>query len=292
MLSIASHFSGRFTIRVSGRLVADFPNLITNGGLDALAVGSVGTSCVLGTDTNAPANSDTGLNGEVGGSTVQSTVTNTSVSPAYRSMTRVYLFEVGVVPAGNYSSVGIRSAGGALYSKARILDAQGNPTTIAITATDFVEVAYEMRESITTTDAAFSGLSIGGANYSGFRRPVSALAAPEGLPLAQQLRTDFLTRLDAYSGPLQAWDGAAPSGLLGSSAAGGYVTYSAGSYQRDAAFTFGRLAANGSIKSLVLQRASGSGPYMHAVGWEFATPVPKTNTQALSFTVRWTWARA
>lgn len=292
LLQLDTRYSGRFTIRVSGRLVADFPNLITNAGLDALAVGSVGASCVLGTDTNAPANSDTTLNGEVGGSTVQSTVTNTSVSPAYRSMTRVYLFEVGVVPAGNYSSVGIRSAGGALYSKARILDAQNNPTTIAITATDFVEVAYEQRESITTTDASFSGLNIGGTTYSGFRRPVSALANPVGLPLAQSLLTDFTTRLDAYSGTLQAWDQGSPSGLLGSSAAGAYVTYSPGSYQRDVTFTFGRLTANGSIKSLVLRRAANPGDYMHAVGWEFATPVPKTNTQALSFTVRWTWARA
>lgn len=292
--SVQSEFSGRFTIRVNGRVVADFPNLITNSGLDALATGSVGASCVLGTDTNPPANTDTGLNGEVGGSTVQSTVTNTSVSPAFRSMTRIYLFEVGVVPAGNYSSVGIRAAGGALYSKARILDAQSNPTTIAITATDFVEVAYEMRESITTTDTAFSGLDIGGTIYSGFSRPVSALAGPTGLPLGDSLATNSDTRLSAYSGTLQAWDQGVPTGALGSSPAGVYAPYSSGSYQRNVTFTFGRLTANGNIKSLVLRRCGtlATRDYMHAVGWEFATPVPKNNTQALSFSLRWTWARA
>lgn len=294
-LDLQCRVSGRFTLKVSGRVVADFPNLITNAGLDALAVGSVGAAAVLGTDTNAPLASDTGLNGEVGGSTVQGGTSNTSITPAFRSVSRVYLFEVGVVPAGNYSSVGIRGgAGGVLYSKARILDAQGNPTTVAITATDFVEVVYEMRESITTSDLNFTGLNVGGTLYNGFRRPVNALSSPDALPLIGAFGTSGdLTFLRAYSGTLRPWNDAAPTGQLGTSSAGVFVAYSAGSFQREATFTFGRLTANGNIKSIVLRRGSTQGgPYMHDVGWEFANAIPKANTQALSFTVRWTWDRA
>lgn len=293
-LDVLSRVSGRWTIKVSGRLVADFPNLITNAGLDALAVGSVGASAVLGTDTNAPLVSDTTLNGEVGGSTISGGTTNTSLSPAFRSVTRIYLFEVGVVPAGNYSSIGIRSAGNVLWSKARILDAGGNPTTIAITSSDFVEAAYEMREFITTSDSNFTGLNVGGTLYNGFRRPVNALSSPGSLPLIGSFSTAAdASFLSAYSGTLRQWNETAPTGQLGTSAAGVFVAYSAGSFQREATFTFGRLTANGSIKSLVLRRGSTQGgPYMHDVGWEFASPIVKTNTQALSFTLRWTWDRA
>lgn len=284
--------SGRFTIRVSGRLVADFPNLITNVGLDALANGSVGSSAVLGTDTNTPLPGDVALNGEVGGSTVQGGSSTSSISPAFRSATRIFLFEVGVVPAGNYSSVGIRAGGGALYSKARILDSAGNPTTVAITSSDFVEVAYEMRESITTSDLNFTGLDIGGTLYNGFRRPVDALASPGSLPLVNGFSTINSTFLSAYSGTLRPWNDPVPTGLLGTSTAGVFQTYVAGTFQREATLTFGRLTANGSIKSIVLRRSgTGGGPYMHDVGWEFASPIVKGNTQALSFTIRWTWNR-
>jgi hypothetical protein len=271
---------------VSGHLVAEFANLITDVGLHGLQGLRVGQNAALGTGTAAPSNTDTSMVGAVYNTSIIGTTTSTSQSPLYRECSVTYLWEVGNL-SGNYSSIGIYASNGTLFSKARILNALGQPTTISVTLTDFIEATYTQREYIATTDATFSGFSINGTSYSGIIRPVAALNNPAAMPVAAAMQA---TSLAAYSEPLGALPTSqSPGGSLGS--VSGVLAAYAGDYQRQATYTFSRTQAVGNIKSLVMWREQ-SLPYMHAMGIQFANAIPKPDTLQLAITLGWSWGRA
>lgn len=288
-MRIHSAIDGRWSIRVSGHLVAEFANLITDVGLHGLQGLRVGQSAALGTDTAAPSNTDTSMAGAVYATSIIDTTTSTSQSPLYRECSVTYLWEVGSISGGNFSSIGVYVSNGTLFSKARILDALGQPTTISVTPTDFIEATYTQREYIATTDATFANFVVDGISYSGIIRPVTALSGPMAMPVAGAMQETILA---AYSEPLGALPTSqSPNGLLGS--VFGVLAAYANDYQRQATYTFNRTQGVGNIKSLVMLRGQSSSlPYMHAMGIQFANPIPKPDTLQLAITLGWSWGRA
>lgn len=148
--------SGEYQIQVHrhDQLVHDlrFKNLILNQGRDLLGLAGLDSNDFLayaqiGTGTSTPIPTQTQLDAFVGAaarSSAGSWVAGTA--PDYKfSITFTYTFAKGAV-IGNMSEVGVgrTSSTGNLFSRARIVDAGGNPTTIAVQAIDRVTVFYTL----------------------------------------------------------------------------------------------------------------------------------------------------
>lgn len=143
----------------SRRVVADwFPNLITNQGLNAsmanVTTDFIGT-CRVGSGSTAPAFTDTSLVAQVATTGIFSeNVGFSSTAPYYGWRRVVYRFGTGVA-TGNLSEVGT-GGGAVLYSRALIVDGSGNPTTITVLSDEVLDVTYELRVYVPTSDATYT----------------------------------------------------------------------------------------------------------------------------------------
>lgn len=162
-----------------------FSNLITNAGLDHLGTLPFSTSAAsstsverwahIGTGTAIPSAGDTALESPV--AYTQSEFSSATRSGSYGEDESGYYFRVvhtvfrqfaaGSV-VGNMSEVGIGPGGAstrdALLSRALIQDANGNPTTLTVTADDTVILVY--RVTITWRVSTLAGsLTIDGDPY-------------------------------------------------------------------------------------------------------------------------------
>lgn len=164
--------SGRFTISTDKRgVIAEFDNIITNGGLDRMAQnGDWMTWCQVGSGSSTPSALNTALDARIGAvNTLQATTSGSqAVEPYYTFRTRTYRFAPGLA-TGNISEVGVgwASAGG-LFSRALILDGGGQPTTITVLADETLDVTYQFRFYPKTTDGTGTVTITGnsGATYT------------------------------------------------------------------------------------------------------------------------------
>src|SRR5690606_33479952 len=136
-----------------------FDNLITNTGMNR--VGTVTTNStssltsftnlcgrfVVGSGSAVPQFTDTALQNPVAFATGNPVLDNESSSydRGWFEMTVRHQFGQGEA-AGNLSEIGIQhtSASGPLWSRALILDGQGNPTTITVLPDDFLTCYYTL----------------------------------------------------------------------------------------------------------------------------------------------------
>ena len=149
-------------------VVADwFPNLITDAGLDLMATASNWLSaCHVGSGSAAPAVSDTRLQARIGSSSTRQDSKRESLpDQGYAYLRQTYRFTAGTA-TGNISELGIAdSTNGDSYtllSRALVLDANGQPTTITVLADEVLDVTYEFRLYAPTTDGS-GGLTLGGS---------------------------------------------------------------------------------------------------------------------------------
>ena len=159
-------------MRVSGGArgtvtLAEFDNLILDAGLNRLGTGGVANCCQVGTGTSAPAVTDTTLQAYlVGTSTIQADSAQSYVAgpPAYVTMSRTFRFGTGVA-AGNLTEVGVgwATASGSLFSRARIVDGGGSPTTISVLSDETLDVVYTLRAYV-PADATGS-VTLAGTSY-------------------------------------------------------------------------------------------------------------------------------
>lgn len=144
------------------RKIPTFHNVITDYGLDQIGNTGYGddsfygyTPCVapychVGTGNNTPTEQDTTLetwvaqvkNANVGGNTYHAGPPRTVTS------THTWTFGVGVA-AGNLTEVGLGQshtyAGGSyIFSRALILDGNGNPTTLVVASDELLKVTYTL----------------------------------------------------------------------------------------------------------------------------------------------------
>ena len=131
------------------RIVTDwFPNLITNGGLDYLGEHSFQNGsvyCQVGAGSTAPAFTDTTLISYLANTNSVSDVDSVNLITLYQQKIRTYSFGEGVA-AGNLAEVGVGWAtSGSLFSRALILDSEGDPTTITVLSDEYLTVIYSYR---------------------------------------------------------------------------------------------------------------------------------------------------
>ncbi len=159
-------------------VVAEFDNLITNNGMDAIYNSNVGLNwCHVGSGSTPPAFSDTALVSKVAAQ-VQTGQTDSGVNTTgdpiyYRQFNVTYQFAQGAA-AGNLTEVGTAgSATANLFSRALILDTNGQPTTVVVTSIDILTVTYQIRVSWDTSDFSTT-LTVAGVNYPVTLRPLEA----------------------------------------------------------------------------------------------------------------------
>lgn len=160
--------SGEYEFRVvggprDGLLLSRSKNLITDYGLDCLTGNNMGGainlvdgpmySCHIGNGTTTPSVSDVALAGSTTywTTTVQSQVpASENVSPVtdgsgtYYEVQRTFRFSNAGL-AGNFTEVGVGRSSGGLFSRALIVDAGGNPTSITILSGEQLDVTYKLR---------------------------------------------------------------------------------------------------------------------------------------------------
>ncbi len=177
-----------------------FENLITNQGMDWIGANPpnynttaggqyLNTHCGVGTGTTPPSYTDTRLTAFLAmyPSTTSTnveggTLTYVAGPPPYWSCVWTYSFATGAV-VGTLTEVGVGNTASAdtspqLFSHALILDGSGNPTTLPVTSADALQVTYELRYYIDTTDNSYS-MNVSGTTYSGTYRRAEITTAPE-----------------------------------------------------------------------------------------------------------------
>lgn len=156
--------------------VAEFENLITNGGLNRLGTGSAIDFYYLSSDNTEPNVSDTTLSGFLGGSNSSQGsgygAYSVDTPPYFTSTNQTYRFAAGVA-TGNISKIGTGWGSAnridGLWSVALVKDINGNNTTITKLPEEILDITYELRTYIPSAD--FTGtVAISGVTYNAIVR--------------------------------------------------------------------------------------------------------------------------
>ncbi len=138
--------------KVNGRrrlLSGEQPNLLLTAGMNAMGlVDNWMDFCQVGNGSSEPAIGQTGLDSHVAGtSTHQNDLDGAQGTEPWYGWRRVtYRFAEGVA-AGNLSEVGIgwATSGATLISRQLIRNGAGDPITIEVLSTEYLDITYEMR---------------------------------------------------------------------------------------------------------------------------------------------------
>lgn len=293
MINLREECEGYYKIEAvkadgSRRLLADwFPNLILDAGLDRMgAEGDYLAWCQVGSGSTAPLASQTTLASRVAGTSALQAITaaNSGSDPYFARRTLTYRFAQGVA-SGVLAEVGVGwASSGSLYSRALILDALGNPTTITVLPDESLDVTYELRMYVWASETT-GYIVLKGVTHSTAQK--SARAPLWSLSTIDNLSAGGGTSIDAFTGPVSSSVAGAPSGTEIGSAGAVSASYTLGSLSRTINVTAGLSQWN---------NASGIGAVVIRAGWGFwqigFTPnIMKTASDILTLQVRHSWGR-
>lgn len=265
--------------------VSDSPNKIVRSGMNAIGnADDLFNYCVVGTNSTTVSYEDTNLGAQVAStSTIQSSTYGAQGSaPYYRWYRRTFRFAQGAA-AGNLAEVGVRTSSGVLFSRALIVDAAGNPTTLTILSDEYLDVTYELRTYIDIVDKV-QVLTVNGVDYTAVLRAANANSSHSyqyaGIT-NQWYGGDTQYFYSGYISSVTSSPGGASYGH-GRSLRGNYV---ADSYERTFIFSAGLNYANfdGGIQSIYLQTTQG----YFQVG--FSPAIPKNNYMILTIDLTLSW---
>jgi len=285
-----------------------FDNLITNTGMNRVgevttnasnSVGSFRSLCgrfVVGSGSAEPQFTDTALQNPVAFAPGDVLLDNESSSyeRGWFEMTVRYQFLQGQA-AGNLSEIGIQhtSESGPLWSRALILDGQGNPTTITVLPDDFLTCYYTLRIMIPKEDAVFNidvdydEDGIVPTVVTG--RPLSADSSSSSNGWGLQTAATSNSYLQFYTGDLAVPTANQPLGSAIGQQTNSFsiVPYITDSFERYVTRTNG-LNEHNSQNLRTARLAALMGLWQI----EFDPPLQKDNTQTMQVTFGYSWARA
>lgn len=270
-----------------------FPNLILNSGLDRIGVGSASLlNCQVGTGSALPAATDTTLQSRVA-STSSITATNRTAKsdspPYYSQIENTYRFAEGVA-AGNIAEVGVGWAStGSLFSRARIVDASGNPTTITVLPDESLDVVYVLRHFAPLGDSS-SVVTLAGVDHTFTGRVSNAGAATSIGPGGNGIGSTW-GNYTMFSGATLAPVTGQMSGTNNGNASNTDAAYVNGTYYRDHLFTAGLTVGNAPAGTDGI--VSGASSSVTSFGFQFLIepPIVKNAAQVLALNFRHSWAR-
>ena len=272
-----------------------FDNLVTNIGLDAMATTiAITQNCRIGTGTAAAVNTDTALSSQSASTATvnSSTITNLGTPNYETQILSVYEFALGAV-VGNMAEVGVGwtpSTASTLFSRARINDAGGIPTTITVLVTEILQVSYRLKIYPQVSDVTGT-VVIAGVTYNYTSRCYNAANTTSVIP-GQAFQNGTTAVLNAFNGTINAITSGGPSGTSGTLTFVSVSAYTAGNFFRDYTVTAAIAAANlaGGIRSMTIG-ISGGASAVSFVQIDFGASIPKDNTKVLTLVIRFTWTR-
>lgn len=295
---------GIYTCRAikDGQVVRErqFPNLITDLGMDSLQGTPNFLRMQLGTGTTPPAVTDTSL-ANFGLSVLNSDPTITrgaaGTSPYYGWNRLVWLSTVGGA-TGTWTEIGISSqnTSGNLRSRALILDGGGSPTSFPVLPDEQFEGTYEFRVYAPLSDNAAS-INLSGSPFTATTRALDVtsvkLTAQGGFaPTLTQSASLFSVGAGvggggptAYSGGLVAITAIAPASFLGSSDSRNTSSYTPGAFYVDSSATFSGGSLLSNIRTILYPLDTGTFQI------EYSPIFTKTAVQQFVHNQRVSWAR-
>ncbi len=159
---------------ISNIIAKDHKNKILNSGLNAIATTSVCWGCKVGSGNTPVEFTQTDLEATVATTTtIQAETANRLATPPYYMWgRRTFRFAQGVA-AGNLTEVGTYgSSSSSLFSRALIVDTEGNPTVLTILSDEWLDVTYELRIYQELTDTVLT-TELKGVNHTVTIRPSS-----------------------------------------------------------------------------------------------------------------------
>jgi hypothetical protein len=272
------------------RVVADFDNLIVNGGLDRIAVGTVAGSVQVGTGSAAESATDTALQSYLAGSNSNGGFSDTyssneAVSPYWASQTKTRQFTPGQA-TGNITEVAAAwtTATGNIFSRALIRDGGGTPVSITVLADEYLVVQYTLRVYCPMDDVV-STINVDGVNRTVTLRAANAMSSTWDAPLDSAFNNLSLGTFGVYDGAIGLITGG-PSGT-NTSVGEAVSTYVNGNYYLDFTLTASLSQGNyaGGIGALRFTTAAGD----YQVG--LVPKVVKTSDDVFTAVLRVSWAR-
>lgn len=275
----------------------EFKNLILDNGLELL--GTVATAAFnqdivskfhVGSGASTPSISQTSLDALIASTTQNSTTidnTSSDYTRGYLETVFTQQFAMGSA-AGNLSEIGVGPTAGNLFSRARILDGSGNPTTITVLSNEFLTVYYTLRCSIPQVDQTYNIT----ANIDGVSTPVVVTIRPASANSATANAWHFRTTSSVSNPPtMHAAEIVAPIAIPSVQLVVSNpvrVAYVALSKQ-----VFGDVVATisqGNVAGRLVHS------FVHRFGpgcWQygFAPPLPKDNTKTITLRIGYSWNR-
>lgn len=180
------------------------PNIITDIGL--LRMGSNNDYmqfCRVGSGASTPQASDTQLQSQLGSAATASRTNGAqSEAPYYGWERRIYNFAVGsIVGFVGEIGVGWAATGATLFSRSRVLDGNGNPSSIRVQPDEFLRVSYEHRYYAPTFDTD-SVLNIAGALGGSYQIKARASMASTATYWVANVAQNAAATLTAYEGEI------------------------------------------------------------------------------------------
>lgn len=277
------------------RFLAEFPNLITDVGLDRLALpggsGQYLVTCCVGSGNTAPANGNTALVSLVASTTTVNATSQTaaSSSPYFGTRQNTYRFGMGVA-AGNLAEIGIGNIATNLFSRALILDGGGSPTTITVLSSEFLDCTYTFEVIVPLVDVTGS-VTIGGVSTAYTLRAANSTSANAWAPAGSGTGMGS-QGIAVFSGAIGAIT-SSPAGTQATQDSAATASYTPGSLLLDTTATFGLNTANfgaGGVQSALMR----CGDFSEGMGnfqVSFTPAIAKDLTHIMTLTMRNSWVR-
>ena len=301
MITVETKISGMYKYKLldkDGKVKqsGQFKNLITDSGMDYL--NQTGSFIIgwlsIGSGTNAPAFSDTQLQARITTSTQVNWSNSVKDNPPYGAVgTATYLLKNTSGNGWNVSEIGIgpETNGSQLFSRALVLDAAEQPTTITVLVGETLIVTYEYTYWLPVDDQVSSFIL--GGNKGG--EEIQVTARPLGVK-DPAYRTAATERMTFGGGLDQAQTAVSAGALVPVTAINlahpyAYIAPSTGvAVSRGVtrhSFTFPISVGNFPTGVRTLSRQLGQSFWQ----FEFNPPIMKTADDELTFTIEHVWGR-
>lgn len=273
---------------VSHIIAKDHKNMILDSGLDSIGNSSICGGCKVGTGSTPVTADQTDLTTSLASTTTIQAATygRLTTPPYYMWGRRVFRFAQGAA-TGNLTEVGtFGSSSTYLFSKALIVDSEGNPTTLTILADEWLDVTYELRIYQDLTDKTFN-LELLGTNYTVTVRPASVtsnVAADSSYFFTHMLYYYTSYQSSHFNGPIGVIT-SNPSGTSYSNNNTTYTSYVANSNERTLIFSSGLNDDNytGGISSTLIR----TNKAYYQLGYSPAIPKDTFKTLVVNVTISW-----
>lgn len=290
--------AGEFRLQVyrpDGRTRLDthwMPNIVTDGGLNQIGVGSFLSHCYVGSSSQAPQVTNSALIQQRAVTTniIAQSASAAQEAPFYGSRQIQFRFDTGTA-SGNLAEVGIGWAS-ALFSRALIVDQNGNPTVVTVLEDETLDITYRLKNFVPEADRVFE------AEIAGAYRTCTARAcnATSGSTTSGWGITGSMIALASGSSiyPIVAFNGTmgtvvqSPNGTVANATGWDNAPYIGNSLEKG--FSANWNLTNGNLANgISVMRLATNGLGTFQIGIQ--PPILKTDTNVLNVTFKVNWAR-